>query len=100
MLRIRSAEALDDYWLRVTLSDGSTVERNVRDLLRGPVFEPLRSDCALFGHVRVAGGTVTWPGELDLDPNVLIWNGPRPRDRGARPAPRLVLAHPMEPISA
>ena len=100
MIRIKAAEALDGYWLRLTLSDGTQVDRNVRDLLRGPVFEPLRTDDALFRQVRVAWGTVTWPGDLDLDPSVLIWNGPRPRDAAARPAPRLELTHPLEATPA
>ena len=33
MLTIRRAEPLEDYWVRMVLSDGSTIERNVLDLL-------------------------------------------------------------------
>jgi len=33
MLTIRSVETLDDYWLRLTLSGRTTIEREVRDLL-------------------------------------------------------------------
>lgn len=99
MLLIRSVEVLDDYWLRLTLADGSRAEWNVRDLLQGPVFEPLRSDYAQFRRARLEGGTVCWPGDLDLDPNVLSWNGPRPRDPAAHPAPRLELIHQMEPAA-
>jgi hypothetical protein len=28
---------------------------------------------------------VAWPGDLDLDPDVLIWGGPAPRDPALRP---------------
>jgi len=94
VLLIRSAEPLEDYWVRLTLTDGSTVERNVRDLLQGPVFEPLRADYARFRRLRVRAATLEWPGRVDLDPHVLIWNGPRPRDPEARPADRLELKHP------
>jgi hypothetical protein len=92
MLTIRSVEARDDYWLRLTLSDGITVDRNVRGLLLGPVFEGLRTNYALFRCARVRKGTVEWPGAPDLDPSVLIWNGPRPH-RPTAPADRLVLTH-------
>ena len=94
MLSIRSAEPLEDFWIRLTLTDGSQIERNIFDLLRGPVFEAVRADDARFRQVRVRQGTLEWPERLDLDPNVLIWNGPRPRDPDARPAARLTLTHP------
>ena len=94
MLTIKRAEPLDDYWVRLFLSDGSTIERNVRDLLRGPVFEPLRADYDRFRRLRARGGTVEWPGRLDLDTDVLIWNGPPPNEVGATPEHRAVLRHP------
>ena len=94
MLTILRAEPLDDYWVRLVLNDGSTIERNVLDLLRGPVFEPVRADYGRFRRLRVRGGTVEWPGRLDLDTDVLIWNGPAPRERGVRPELRVVLRHP------
>ena len=93
MLTIRSVETLDDYWLRLTLSDGTAIERNVRDLLVGPVFDGLRSDCTQFRRARARHGTVEWPGDLDLAPETLIWNGPVPKDDSVPPA-RLVLQHP------
>ena len=94
MLSIRSAEPLEDFWIRLTLTDGSQIERNIFDLLRGPVFEAVRADDTRFRQVRVRQGTLEWPERLDLDPNVLIWNGPRSRDPHARPAARLTLTHP------
>lgn len=94
MLTIRSVEALDDYWLRLTLSDGTAIERNVRDLIVGPVFEGLRSDYSQFRRARARHGTVEWPGDLDLAPETLIWNGPAPRGVSGPPAARLVLHHP------
>jgi hypothetical protein len=94
MLTIRSVETLDDYWLRLTLSDRTTIEREVSDLLRGPVFEGLRTDYAEFRRARVRHGTVEWPGDLDLAPDVLVWNGPAPHDASEPPRARLVLQHP------
>ena len=39
-----------------------------------------------FRQVRARNGTVTWPGDLDLAPETLIWDGPDPNDDGRRPA--------------
>lgn len=96
MLTIRSVETLDDYWLRLTLSDRTTIEREVSDLLRGPVFERLRTNYAEFRRARVQHGTVEWPGDLDLATDVLIWNGAAPRDASQVPPARLVLHHPTD----
>jgi len=63
---------------RLTLTDGSIVERDVEKLLVGPVFDGIRSDPVLFRKVRVEHGTVSWPGDVDLCPDVLIWQGPPP----------------------
>ena len=80
MLRIREVQPLDGFRLRLTLSDGSTVERDLGPLLVGPVFEPLRTDPSLFNQVRVEWGTVVWPNDADLCPDVVIWGGPPPED--------------------
>jgi len=78
MLRIRSAAALEGRRLRLTLTDGSVVERDIQDLLLGPMFDRLRVDDAFFRRVRVRYGTVIWPGDVDIAPETLIWDGPDP----------------------
>jgi Protein of unknown function (DUF2442) len=78
MLRIKYAIPLTGYRLRLTLTDGSIVERDVNDLLQGPVFESIRRDPELFRHVKVERGTLSWPGDIDLCPDVILWNGPPP----------------------
>ncbi len=85
LLRIRGVEALEGFRLRLTLTDGSVVEREVLRLLVGPVFEKIRSDPALFAQVRAESGTVVWPNGADLCPDVLIWGGPPPEE-GQQPA--------------
>ena len=85
MLRIRSARALDDYRVRLTLTNGDTVERDLTDIIWGPVFQPLLDDYARFRQVQVEAGTLTWPGDLDFDPDTLIWAGAPPSDAGPRP---------------
>lgn len=88
MLEISSVQPLPGYWLRLTLSNGDVVERDVQDLLRGGVFEPVRQRREVFEAAFVEGGTVTWPGEVDIAPETLIWDGPGPRDAAARPKRR------------
>lgn len=82
---------LEGYWLRLTLSNGDVVERDVQDLIRGGVFEPLRQRRDLFEAAFVDGSTAAWPGEVDIAPETLIWDGPEPDDPGARPTHRLRL---------
>jgi len=88
MIRVRTAVPLEGRSLRLTLTDGTVVKRDVDDLLWGPVFERLRWDDGLFRRVRARSGTVTWPGDLDLAPETLIWDGPDPDD-DSRPEPFL-----------
>jgi len=85
MLRIRSVRALDDYRVRLTLTHGDAVERDLTDIIWGPVFQPLLDDYARFRQVRVEAGTLAWPGDLDFDPDTLIWSGAPPCEAGARP---------------
>ena len=80
LLRIRAVEALDGFRLRLTLTDGSIVERDVSALLIGPVFDSLKRDREQFRMARAEGGTVVWPNGGDLCPDVLIWGGPPPTD--------------------
>jgi hypothetical protein len=78
MLRIKNATPLSGYRLRLTLTDGSVVERDVETLLQGPVFEPIRRDPELFRKVTVERGTLCWPGDVDLCPDTILWEGPPP----------------------
>jgi hypothetical protein len=101
MLRIRKATPLADHRVRLTLTNGDVVERDLSALLWGQVFEPLRSDANRFRHVTVSGGTLVWPGDLDFDPDTLIWGGTPPADPNARPprflavqSPRTIAPHP------
>jgi hypothetical protein len=74
MVRIRGVETLDGFTVRLTLTDGSTREIDLKPFLNGPVFEPVRSDAAFFRSVRVDEelGTIVWPNGADIDPDVLI----------------------------
>src|SRR6516225_2594912 len=79
LVRIRHAEPLPNYRLRLNLTDGLVIEKDVRPLFVGPVFDPVRNDPNVFAQAKVVRGTVAWPGDVDLDPDVLIWGGPPPK---------------------
>ena len=90
MLRVRAVEALPGRSVRLTLTDGSLVERDLSDLLRGPVFATIATDDEAFRLVRAIHGTLVWPGDVDLAPETLIWDGPDPAPlEQRRPAPSL-----------
>ena len=74
MIRIKSVETLGDFRVRLSLTDGSTREVDLEPYLNGPIFEPVRSDPAVFQSVRVDKGlgTIVWPNGVDIDPDVLI----------------------------
>jgi Protein of unknown function (DUF2442) len=74
IIRVTDVEALEGFCIRATFSDGAVKEVDLRELFRqGGVFEPIRRSRELFSAVRVnhETGTVEWPDEVDLDPEVL-----------------------------
>lgn len=73
MLReIKSAYPVKDYHLILEFDTGEYKVVDLRQFLKGPVFEPLK-DQGYFKQVKVdhEAGTVTWPNGADLDPDVL-----------------------------
>jgi hypothetical protein len=85
IIEISEVQPLAGRSVRLTLSDGTVVERDLTDLLHGPVFEPIRASDTLFRRVRVDYGTLVWPGDVDIAPETLIWDGPYPPDESTRP---------------
>lgn len=85
LTRIQSVEPLSEFKVRLALSDGSVVDRDLASLVLGRGFETLRADSSLFRAVRVVDGTLEWPGGLDLDPDMIIYGGPPPLDAAAKP---------------
>jgi len=72
ILRILEAKVCGRYSLRLTFNDGTTKQVNVRPLLHGPIFEPLR-DPSNFSDVALDPicGTVVWPNGADFAPEAL-----------------------------
>jgi len=74
LIKIDAVEPLEGSWLRLTFSDGAVKDVDIGEVLaRGGVVEPIRQRRELFEQVRVNPETRTseWPGEVDLDPDVL-----------------------------
>lgn len=85
LLRIRAVEPLEGFRLRLHLTNDTVIERDVRPLMRGPIFEDLIREPQRFRDVRAEGGTVVWGNGADLCPDVLIWGGPPPVSADALP---------------
>ena len=68
--RVVSAKPLPDWTLALSFSNGETRSFDVKPLLKYPAFRPLQDE-ALFRSVRVAFGTVCWPGDIDYCPDTL-----------------------------
>lgn len=78
LVRIRAVEPLEGFRLRLHLTNEAVIERDVRPLMSGRIFEELIRDPQRFREVRAEGGTVVWSNGADLCPDVLIWGGPPP----------------------
>jgi hypothetical protein len=75
MIFVKSAKYLIDYKIFVTFDDGSAGEVDLRGLLSGPVFEPLK-DKNYFSRLMVDPEleTIVWPNGADLAPEFLKAN--------------------------
>lgn len=73
LVHVTAVEPLDGFVLRLSFDDGATIERDVGEFLRGPVFQPLCEDPDLFRAVEVDEelGTIVWSNGADMDPVVL-----------------------------
>jgi Protein of unknown function (DUF2442) len=71
---VTDVRPLEGHSIRVTFSDGAIKDIDLVELLAaGGVFAPIFERRAVFERVRVnpESRTVEWPGEVDLDPDVL-----------------------------
>jgi Protein of unknown function (DUF2442) len=72
ILRIREALVCGPHSLRLTFNDGTAKQVDVRPLLDGAIFEPLR-DPDYFATMELDSicGTVVWPNGADFAPEAL-----------------------------
>lgn len=74
LIHITDVEPLEGFSIRATFSDGAIKDFDLSDLISaGGVFTPIRESREVFEQVAVnpETRTVEWPGEVDLDPEVL-----------------------------
>lgn len=74
IIHVTDVEPLEGFWIRATFSDGAVKEIDLGDVLSaGGVFAPIHDSREVFEQVRVNrdSRTIEWPGEVDLDPDVL-----------------------------
>jgi hypothetical protein len=74
LVRVRAVEPLEGFRVRLEFEDGTQKEIDLEPYLHGPIFEPIRSDPAVFRSVRVEGGTIAWANGADIDPDVLYYD--------------------------
>ncbi|MBA3753996.1 MAG: DUF2442 domain-containing protein [Nitrospira sp.] len=79
LVRIQEADILNGFLVRLTLTNGTIIERDIGNLLTGPIFDSIRTDPQMFRQLRVHGGTLVWANGADLCPDVLIWGGAPPQ---------------------
>ena len=61
LVRVRSVKPLDRFRVHLQFDDGTQREADLATYLRGPIFEPIRSDPALFrSDAMLKGGP--WHG--------------------------------------
>jgi Protein of unknown function (DUF2442) len=60
------------HTVRIVFADGEVRDVDITPLLDSPAFSPLR-DASVFEQVKVDEdtGTIAWPGDIDLDPDVI-----------------------------
>jgi Protein of unknown function (DUF2442) len=73
-----AVEVVEHHTVHLTFADGSERTVDLDPYLRGPVFEPVRTDGTFFASVRVDpdAGTIVWPNGADLAPDVLYSGRP------------------------
>ena len=74
MVDVVDVAPLEGLWIRVTFSDGAVMDVGLENVLKpAGIFAPVLEDREFFEQVRVnsEAGVVEWPGELDLDSEVM-----------------------------
>jgi hypothetical protein len=73
LVRISAVEPRHNFVVRLTFTDGTVSDVDLEPLIWGPVFKRQRQDPDFFRRVTVdpISGTIAWPNDTDLDPDVL-----------------------------
>ncbi len=74
LVRIQSVKPLEGFRVHIKFADGVEKDVDLEPYLRGPIFEPIRKDRAVFRAMKIAGNTIAWENGADIDPDVLYYN--------------------------
>ncbi|MCY4283095.1 MAG: DUF2442 domain-containing protein [Gammaproteobacteria bacterium] len=71
---VTDARYLDDYRVEISFSDGKQGVADLKDVLKGPIFAPLKEK-SLFAALAVDKEleTIAWPNGADLAPEYLYY---------------------------
>ena len=72
--KVKSVEALDNYWLFLTFENSEQRYFDMKPLLNTGVFRALR-DPAIFRTVKVAFDSIAWKNDIDIAPETLYHEG-------------------------
>ena len=61
---------LEDYRIRVNLSNGKKGVFDIKPYLNRGIFQELK-DYSYFNRARIEFGTITWPNEQDFSPETI-----------------------------
>lgn len=77
---VESVTVLDGFRVHLVFSDGIERELDLLPYLRGPIFEPIRTDPAIFRSVFIdpEWHCLAWSNGADIDPDALYYDGPPP----------------------
>jgi len=71
MKRLKTAEPRQEYCLYLVFRDGTEGLISIKDVLWGPMFEPMQ-DPSIFNQVFVdESGILNWPNGADIAPDEL-----------------------------
>lgn len=73
LVRVQHIEPREDFTVTVYFTDGTHREVDLDTYLRGPIFESIRRDPALFRAMHIEKATIAWPNGADIDPDVLYY---------------------------
>ena len=78
LVRVRMVEPLEGFKVRLEFEDRTRKEVDLKPYLRGPIFEPIRDDPAMFQSMKVKDGAIAWENGADIDPDVLYYDELKP----------------------
>ncbi|MBK6723619.1 MAG: DUF2442 domain-containing protein [Acidobacteria bacterium] len=75
LVRVTKVEPLEDFVVHIWFTNGSDRDVDLEKYLRGPVFEKIRNDRAVFRAIRVTESrTIGWGEDVDIDPDTLYYD--------------------------